>query len=116
MGTDEGLGHVRSFGYRAPRVTARFPVAITIPPSAVAVNGVCRNIGEEGMAAELNHPLEPGIEVMVNFGVLDFQPLRISARVEYQRDGCFGFIFVFESGTQRQQLRSWIRTLAEDGS
>jgi len=52
----------------------------------------------------------------VNFGVLDFQPLRISARVEYQRDGCFGFIFVFESGTQRQQLRSWIRTLAEDGS
>jgi len=101
----------RAFARRAVRV----PLDVVVPRSGVFENyfGRCTDLSETGVGAIIAGELVPDQQVAVelqlpNFGV----PVRVRARVRYQKQLRCGLEFVGLPVEQREMIRYWLRRAA----
>ena len=113
MTTDENFASVRSFGFRAPRVSTNFSFYLEVIATGERCQAVCTNISEDGLAAEVPVPLAPSSEVIMRMlfpgGTM---PLEIKGSVEYGQDRHCGLNFLYSSPEERKQIQMFIQSIS----
>ena len=87
MKSNENSDSVRSFGFRAPRVSCNFSFLLDVIATGERQEAMCTDISEDGLAAELPKPL--AVKTQVRMTLLlpgGVRPLQIEGRVEYSQD------------------------------
>ena len=64
MKDDANFDSVRSFGFRAPRISTNFSFLLEVPALGKHYNAVCTDLSEEGLAAEMPEPIPAGTQVI----------------------------------------------------
>jgi len=113
MKTDENSGSIRPFGFRSPRVCANFGFYLEVIATGERCDGVCTDISEDGLAAELSRPLTPKTQVTMRLlfpgGTV---PLQIQGSVEYSQDLRCGVNFLYSSQDERKQIQKFIQSVS----
>jgi c-di-GMP-binding flagellar brake protein YcgR len=112
MKSDDNSVSVRSFGFRAPRVSANFSFSLEVVASGERYEAVCTDISEDGMAAEVLQPLAPKTTVTIRMLLPgDIAPLQIPGSVEYSQDGRCGLNFLDSPAEDRRQIQQFIQSI-----
>ena len=101
---------------KVPRYKLTVPLDLTVLRSGIPdnISGRTLEIGEGGMGVIAPSPLLLGESVRVEFLLPQMtSPVRATAVVRYQREGCFGLQFLRLPVEQRSIIRYWIRREAE---
>jgi hypothetical protein len=104
---------VQEYGYRLPRFPADFTLRLQIcDPEPRLLDGRCRDISEDGLAARIPESLSVGTRVTLIL-TLPGKPvsLPVAATVSHQDHGEHGFAFKFSSQNQREQVQKYVLTL-----
>ncbi len=113
MTSDDNPLSVRPFGFRAPRVFARFSFSLEVIASGERYEAVCTDISEDGLAAELLQPLAPKTTVTIRMllpgGTM---PLHVPGSVEYSQDGRCGLNFLYSSAKERREILKFIQSFS----
>ena len=97
---------------KLPRYKLTVPLDLTVLRSGIPDNiaGHTLEIGEGGMGVIVASPLLLDESVRVEFLLPQMtSPVRATAVVRYQRQGCFGLQFLRLPVQQRSIIRYWIR-------
>ena len=108
--------HIREFGYRKPRVCANFHLWLqTGGADARVLDARCRDLSEDGLAAELNEPLAVGTCVEFVF-TLPNSPgsFHLKATVASQNDCVHGFNFIYSSQAERDFIDDYLVCLTRE--
>lgn len=107
------LNNVYSFGYRAPRFRTDFRLLLQTENGNVSVqNGRCKDISEDGLAAQFWSPLEVGTAVTLVLTVPgSSKTMRIAARVTNRHHDFYGFAFIFSCQDQRSYIQAFVENL-----
>jgi hypothetical protein len=109
----QSKGAIKEFGYRVPRFPADFRLLLqTSDPEPRLLDARCRDISEDGLAAQVPETFPVGTPVILVL-TLPGKPisLRIAATVSHQDNGEHGFAFKFSSQNQREQVQKYVLTL-----
>lgn len=113
MKSEENFGSVRPFGFRAPRVAAKFSVFLQVIATGQRYEAQCTDISEEGLAAELIETLAPASQVVMRMLLPGgTAPLQIHGSVEYCRDSRCGMNFLYSSAEQRKEVQRFIQSIS----
>lgn len=107
------MSEIHDFGYRAPRYRADFYFLLqTDGPEARLLHARCRDISEDGLAAQIVEKLDVGTRVTLIL-TLPGNPnsIRIAAQISNRQDEDHGCVFLFRSLNERQILRDYLATL-----
>jgi hypothetical protein len=101
---------IYNYGYRTPRVPANFRLSLqTGDRLPTLLDARCSNLSEDGLAAEIEKPLEIGAKVTLIFTLPDNSTsIRIAARVIHHYPGGYGFAFIFSSENERNYIRAYL--------
>jgi c-di-GMP-binding flagellar brake protein YcgR len=114
MKDDANFGSVRSFGFRAPRVSTNFSFLLEVPATGKQYDAVCTDLSEEGLAAELPEPVPAGTQVVARLLLPgSTRPVRIKGTVEHNQDQRCGVTFSDLSEDEQEQIQSFIRSLSQ---
>ena len=114
MKDDANFGSVRSFGFRAPRISTNFSFLLEVPATGKHYNAVCTDISEEGLAAEMPEPIPAGTQVIARLLFPgSTQPMQIKGSIEYCQDQRCGVTFSDLSGAEQEQIQSFIRSMSQ---
>jgi hypothetical protein len=103
---------IYNYGYRAPRFRADFRLLLqTGDRNPGMLDARCTDLSEDGLAAEINAPLEIGARVTLIL-TLPGMPasMRIPARVTNRQVGGYGFAFIFSSQNERSYMREYLES------
>ncbi len=113
MKSDDNAGSVRSFGFRAPRVSTNFSFSLEVTATGERYEAVCTDISEDGLAAELLEPIVPKINVTIWMLLPGgTAPLQIRGSVEYSQEGRCGLHFVDLSAEEQKQVRLFVQSIS----
>jgi hypothetical protein len=113
MKDDVNLGSVRSFGFRAPRISTNFSFLLEVPATGKQYDAVCADLSEEGLAAELPEPVPAGTQVVARLLLPgSTRPAHIKGVIEHSQDLRSGVTFSDLSGDELEQIRSFIRSMS----
>jgi hypothetical protein len=104
---------MQKFEYRAPRFSVDLPVQFTV--ESLTLNGHCREISQEGMTLELQHPLTPNSSGIVSFSYRG-QTIDIRARVAHVAETHAGLEFLCESEAERSAVAHLVASLTSGQS
>jgi PilZ domain len=111
MKSDENAGSVRSFGFRAPRVSANFNFFLEVMATGERCEAMCTDISEDGLAAELPEPIAPKTEVTISMLLPGATTLlQIQGSVEYSRECRCGVNFHNLSAEERKQIQLFVQS------
>jgi hypothetical protein len=100
---------IRDFRYRVPRFLTNFRFFVQVEPESLLREAVCRELAEDGLAAEISEPLPPGTLVTLLLTLpRHAATLRITARVTNQKGYVHGFAFISTSEEQRAFLGRYL--------
>ena len=111
MSDDSKFGSVRSFGFRAPRISANFSFSLEIPATGVHYDATCTDISEEGLSAELPESIPAKTQVTMTLlfpGAV--QPVQIAGMVEYTQGLRCGVAFLYSSPDEQKQVKAFIQS------
>lgn len=103
---------VRTFGFRAPRFEVRFGFTLHVDSSHGSYEALCRDISEEGLAADLPETL--AVDTPVTLTIVfpgTSLPLRIKARIEYRQGRRYGLSFLYSCVEERAEVQSFLESL-----
>jgi hypothetical protein len=113
MKSDKKPGAVRSFGFRAPRVSTNFSFVLEVISTGERYEALCTDISEDGLAAQVPEPLSPKTQVTMRMllpgGTV---PLQILGSVEYSQDKRCGLTFLFASPDERKEVQTFIQSMS----
>ena len=111
--SNQDKGVVTKFGYRLPRFPADFRLLVqTTEPEPKLLEARCRDISEDGLAAQIGDCLPVGTRVFLLLTLPGkATALQIAATVGHQDGGDHGFAFNFESQNQREQVQKYVISL-----
>ncbi|MFZ0285116.1 MAG: PilZ domain-containing protein [Terriglobales bacterium] len=111
--TNQRKTAVQDFGYRLPRFPADFGLVLQISdPEPRLLDGRCRDISEDGLAARISESLSVGTRVTLLLTLPGkAASLPIAATVSHQDRGEHGFAFKFSSQNEREQVQKYVLTL-----
>jgi hypothetical protein len=113
MKSDENGGVVRSFGFRAPRVSTNFAFFLEVTATGERYEAICTDISEDGLAAELHEPVAPKTEVTVRMLLPGGTTLlQIRGCVEYNQERRCGVNFLNLSDDERTQVQQFVRLIS----
>lgn len=103
---------IHDYGYRTPRYQADFRLLLQCaPPSTVLIDARCTALSEDGLAAEVNMPLEVGTRVMLILMLPGkTRSIKIGARVTNRQLEVYGFAFIFSSLHEQKYMRDYIES------
>jgi hypothetical protein len=111
MKSDDNAGAVRPFGFRAPRVSTNFSFFLETMPTGERHEAICTNISEDGLAAELQQPIEPRTDVSVSMLLPGGTTLlQIRGSVEYSQECRCGVNFLNLSEEERKQIQLFVQS------
>jgi c-di-GMP-binding flagellar brake protein YcgR len=114
MKDDANFGSVRSFGFRAPRISTNFSFLLEVPATGNQYDAVCTDLSEEGMAAELPEPVPAGTQVVARLLLPgSTRTLRINGVIEHSQDQRCGVTFSDLSGDEQEQIQTFIRSMSQ---
>jgi PilZ domain len=113
MKDDANFDSVRSFGFRAPRISTNFSFLLEVPASGKHYDAVCTDLSEEGLAAEMPEPIAEGTDVIARLLFPgSTQHIQIKGSIEHCQDQRCGVTFSDLSGEQQEAIRSFIRWMS----
>jgi hypothetical protein len=113
MNSDKNGGSVRSFGFRAPRVSTNFSFFLEVTATGERYEAVCNDISEDGLATELREPIAPKTEVTIMMLLPGgATPLQIRGSVEYNQEGRCGVNFLALAAEERKQIQLFIQSVS----
>lgn len=113
MKDDANFGSVRSFGFRAPRISTNFSFLLEVPATGERYDAVCTDLSEDGLAAELPKPIPAATPVVLRMLLPgSTRPVLITGTVEYVQDQRCGVTFLYSSPEERDQVQSFIRSMS----
>jgi PilZ domain len=114
MKDDAIFGSVRSFGFRAPRISTNFSFLLEVPATGKHHNAVCTDLSKEGLAAEMSEPIPAGTQVVARLLLPgSTQPIQIKGAIEHSQDQRCGVTFSDLSGDEQEQIQSFIRSMSQ---
>ena len=94
-----------------PRRSLLVPAALLSPDGMPAAQGQILNLSPGGAQLDLGASLNPGMEVALAFEIPGGQgPFRVSARVQWKKEGKLGLSFVGVSEEDRKRLADLLAT------
>ena len=113
---DAKKSEVREFGYRKPRFPADFRLLMQIEnPQPHLLDARCRDMSEDGLAAQIAEPLSIGTRVNFKFTLpAPHASIRIAAKVTDRNPATYGFTFIFSSQQERSFVRQYLVYLGLD--
>jgi PilZ domain len=101
---------VYNYGYRSPRYSADFRLLVhTLGGQPAVLDAHCTMLSEDGLAAEVNGPLEAGMPVTLTFTLpWTTAQLRIDSRVTNRQLNGYGFAFIGCSDQIQLYLRDYL--------
>jgi hypothetical protein len=113
MKSDENAGSVRSFGFRAPRVSTNFSFFLDVTAAGTRYEATCTDISEDGLAAELREPIAPQTQVTVMVLLPGSTTLlQVRGSVEYCQECRCGVNFLDLSAEDREQIRLFVQSIS----
>ena len=111
--SNQDKGVVTKFGYRLPRFRADFRLLVqTMESQPRLLEARCRDISEDGLAAQIGEHLAVGTRVVLLLTLPGkAAPLQIEATVGHQDEGEHGFAFSFPSQNEREHVRKYVISL-----
>jgi hypothetical protein len=111
--TNQRKNGIKEFGYRVPRFPADFRLLLqTSDPEPRLLDVRCRDISEDGLAAQVPECLNIGTRVTLMLTLPGkVTSLRIAATVSHQDHGEHGFAFNFSSQNQREYVQKYVLSL-----
>jgi len=111
--TGQPSNGVKDFGYRLPRFPADFRLLLQTPgPEPRLLDARCRDISEDGLAAQLAERISVGTRVTLMLTLPGrATSLSIAATVSHETNGEHGFAFNFSSQNQREQVQRYVISL-----
>ena len=108
--------HIREFGYRRPRVCANFHLWLQTGGAETRVmDARCRDLSEDGLAAEMSEPLAVGTCVTFVFTLPNTtDSFYLKAIVKSQNDLVHGFNFIYSSQTERDFVHEYLVYLTRE--
>ena len=113
---DPKKSRVKEFGYRKPRFRADFRLLMQIEgPGSRLLDARCRDMSEDGLAAQIADRLSVGTHVNFIF-TLPAPPtsLRIAAKVSNCNEKSHGFTFIYSSQQERDFIQEYLEYLGLD--
>jgi hypothetical protein len=107
---------VKEFGYRKPRFHADFRLLMQIEgPQSRLLDARCRDMSEDGLAAQLADQLSVGTRVNFIFTLPSpATSLRIAAKVSNRNEQTHGFTFIYSSQQERDFIHEFLLYLGLD--
>jgi len=104
---------VQEFGYRVPRFPADFHLLLqTTDPVPRLLDARCKDISEDGLAAQVAESLSVGTRVILMLTLPGSSTsLRIDARVSHQRATEHGFAFICPSQNHRDKIQNYLSSI-----
>ncbi len=102
---------VRSFAFRAPRISTNFSFTLEVIATGERYDAVCTDLSEDGLAAELAALLPAKTLVVIRLllpGAI--RPVQIKGTVEYNQEQRCGVTFLYSSPEERLQIQSFIQS------
>jgi PilZ domain len=113
MKSDDKPGAVRSFGFRAPRVSTNFSFVLEVIATGERYEAVCTDISEDGLAAQVPEPLAPKTRVTMRMLLPGSTvPLQILGSIEYSQDKRCGLNFLYSSPDERKEVQAFIQSIS----
>lgn len=113
MTDEENFGSVRSFGFRAPRVSTSFSFSLELSATGERYEAECTDISEDGLAADLLKPLAPKTQVRMRLLLPGgTRPLQIEGSVEYSKGRHCGLNFLYSSVEERKEIQRFVRSIS----
>jgi c-di-GMP-binding flagellar brake protein YcgR len=113
MNSDQNAGAVRSFGFRAPRVSTNFGFFLEVTATGDRCEARCTDISEDGLAAELSEPIARKTEVTIRMLLPGDQTLlQIRGSVEYCQECRCGVNFLDLSAEERKQVQQFVQSIS----
>jgi hypothetical protein len=104
---------IRKFEYRPCRLKTGFSVDFIV--GGETLHGLCTDVGDVGIRAEFGSSLAVGASGLLILrhpvGVL-----KLEARVVYIENGQVGFVFVFQTPSERGMTSEFIASIAYDAA
>jgi c-di-GMP-binding flagellar brake protein YcgR len=111
MKSDDNAGPVRSFGFRAPRVSADFSFFVDVTATGERYEARCTDISEDGLAAELPQSIGPRTEVTISMLLPGATTLlQVQGSVEYSQECGCGVNFLNLSAEERKQIQRFVQS------
>lgn len=107
------MSEIHDFGYRAPRFHVDFHFLMQIGGNEPRLlNARCRDISEDGLAAQLPEPLEVGTGVTLILTLPgSARTVRIAGRITNRQAEDHGCVFLFGSLGERAFVREYLASL-----
>jgi hypothetical protein len=111
MKNDENTGSVRSFGFRAPRVSTNFSFFLDVVATGERYEGICTDLSEDGLASDLREPVPLQTEVTIRMLLPGGTTLlQIRGSVEYCQECKCGVNFLNLSAEERRQIQLFVQS------
>jgi hypothetical protein len=109
----ENFDSVRSFGFRAPRVSTGFSFSLEVTATGQRYEGECTDISEDGLAADLLIPLAPMTQVTMRLLLPGgTRALQTEGSVEYGEGRRCGLNFSYASVDEHRQIQKFVRSIS----
>jgi hypothetical protein len=113
MKDDAKFGSVRSFGFRAPRISTNFSFLLEAPATGKHYDAVCTDLSEEGLAAEVPEPIPAGTQVVARLLFPgSTRPVQVKGAIEHRQDQRCGVTFSDLSSEDQEQIQAFVRSMS----